>query len=60
MNGEPSLDVIDEPKVLGGLVDLDDVHETGGELGIRPHLTVNLDQALLQNRLHLLGWKKQG
>ena len=53
MDGEASLDVVDDPEVLAGLVDLDDVHEAGGELGIGPGLPVDLDQSLLHDRLHL-------
>ena len=51
---EASLDVVDDPEVLAGLVDLDHVHETGGELGVGPGLAIDLDQALLHDGLHLL------
>ena len=54
MDGEASLDVIDDPEVLSSLVDLDDVHEAGGELGVGPGLAINLDQTLLHDGLHLL------
>ena len=54
MDGEASLDVVDDPKVLSSLVDLDDVHEAGGELGVGPGLAINLDQTLLHDGLHLL------
>ena len=54
MDGEASLDVVDDPEVLAGLVDLDHVHETGGELGVGPGLAINLDQALLHDGLDLL------
>ena len=39
---QPALDVIDETEVFTGLLDLDDVHEAGGELGIGPNLAVDL------------------
>ena len=54
VDGETSLDVVDDPEVLAGLVDLDHVHETGGELGVGPGLAINLDQALLHDGLDLL------
>merc|ERR1712203_200444 len=44
VDGEASLDVVDDPEVLSSLVNLDDVHEAGGELGVSPGLAVNLDQ----------------
>ena len=54
MDGEASLDVVDDPEVLSGLLDLDDIHEAGGELGVGPGLAVNLDQTLLHDGLHFL------
>ena len=54
MDSEASLHVVDDAEVLAGLLDLDDVHEAGGELGVSPRLAVDLDQALLHDRLDLL------
>ena len=54
VNNEPALDVIDEPEVLASLLNLDDIHESSGELGIGPDLAVNLDQPLLEDGLNLL------
>ena len=54
VDGETSLDVVDDPEVLSSLLDLDDIHEAGGELGVGPGLAVNLDQTLLHDGLHLL------
>ena len=54
VDGESSLDVVDDPEVLSSLLDLDDIHEAGGELGVGPGLAVNLDQTLLHDGLHLL------
>ena len=54
MDREASLHVVDDAEVLPGLLDLDDIHEAGGELGVGPGLAVYLDQALLHDRLHLL------
>ena len=54
VDGEASLHVVDDPEVLAGLVNLDDVHEAGGELGVGPGLAVDLDQTLLHDSLHLL------
>ena len=53
VGGEPALDVVDQAEVLAGLLDLDYVHEAGGEPVVGPHLAVDLDQALLQDVLHL-------
>ena len=54
MDSEASLHIVDDAEVLSSLLDLDDVHEAGGELGVRPRLAVDLDQALLHDSLHLL------
>ena len=55
VDGESSLHVVDDAEVLPSLLNLDDVHEASGELGISPRLAVNLNQPLLHNGLHLLG-----
>ena len=55
MDDVTALDVEDQTEVFTGLVDLDNVHETGGELGIGTDLAVNLDQPLLHDSLNLLG-----
>merc|ERR1719295_1699078 len=47
VDGEASLDVIDDPEVLSSLLNLDDVHEPSGELGVSPGLAIDLDQTLL-------------
>ncbi len=54
VHDESALHVVDDAKVLARLLNLDNVHEAGGEAGVRPHVAVNLHQALLHNRLHLL------
>ena len=54
VNSEASLHVVDDPEVLASLVDLDNVHEASGELGVGPGLAVDLDQPLLHDSLHLL------
>ena len=54
VDGEASLDVIDDPEVLSSLLNLDNIHEPSGELGVSPGLAVDLDQALLHDGLHLL------
>jgi hypothetical protein len=43
--GSPALDVVDKAEVLARLFDLDDVHESGRKLGLRPHLAVDLNHA---------------
>ena len=54
VDDEPALHVVDDAKVLAGLLYLDDVHESGGEPGVGPHLAVNLDKTLLHNGVDLL------
>ena len=54
VDGETSLDVVDDPEVLSSLLDLHDVHEASGELWVSPGLSIDLDQPLLHDRLHLL------
>merc|ERR1719312_2348966 len=34
VHDEPSLNVVDDAEVLAGLLDLDDIHEASGELGV--------------------------
>ena len=53
VDGETSLDVVDDPEVLSSLLDLDDIHEAGGELGVGLGLSIDLDQTLLHDRLNL-------
>lgn len=52
MDGEPSLDIIDQTEVLSSLLDLNNVHEAGGELGVSPDLTVDLKYK--NNLYHLI------
>jgi len=54
VHGEPSLHVVDHAEVLASLLDLDNIHESSGELGISAGLAVNLDEPLLQDGLDLL------
>jgi hypothetical protein len=54
VHDESAFHVVDDAKVLARLLNLNDVHESGGEAGVSPHVAVNLHQALLHNRLHLL------
>ena len=54
MHCETPLDIVDDPEVLSSLLDMHDVHEAGGELGIGPGFPIDLDQPLLHDRLHLL------
>ena len=52
VHGETSLDVVDDPEDISSLLDLDDIHEAGGELGVGPGLAVNLAQSLLHDGFH--------
>lgn len=54
VDGETALGVVDQAEVLAGLLDGDDVHETGGEGGIGADLAVDLDEALLDDGLDLV------
>merc|ERR1719376_112172 len=54
VHDEPALDVVDDAEVLASLLNLDNVHEASGELGVGPELAIDLDQALLTDSLHLL------
>ena len=54
MHREATFHIVDDPEVFPSLVDLDDIHEAGGELGVGPGLAINLDQTLLHDGLHLL------
>ena len=54
MHCETPLDIIDDPEVLSSLLDLHDVHEASGELGVGPGFPIDLDQPLLHDSLHLL------
>ena len=53
VDGEATLGVVDETEVLAGLLEGDDVHESGGEGGVGADLAVNLDQTLHQDGLDL-------
>ena len=53
VDGETALGVVDETEVLAGLLDGDDVHESGGEGGVGADLAVDLDQTLHHDRLDL-------
>lgn len=49
VNNETSLDVIHKTELLTGLFNLNDIHETGREVGISANLTIDLNQALHNN-----------
>ena len=46
MDCETTLCVVDKSEVLCGLLDRDDIHESGRIGGVGADLTVNLDEAL--------------
>ena len=54
VDGETALGIVDQAEVLAGLLDGDDIHETGGEGGIGADLAVDLDEALLDDGLDLV------
>jgi len=52
---EAALDVIHKTEAVATLGDLDDVHETSGELGVDADAAVDLDQALTEDHLAFAG-----
>lgn len=57
VDGEATLGVVDETEVLAGLLDTDDVHETGRVGRVSADLAVDLDETLHQDRLGLTAVK---
>ena len=55
VDGEAALGVVDETEVLASLLDRDHVHETGGVSGIGADFAIDLDEALLNDRLGFAG-----
>jgi len=52
VDGESSLDIIDQSEELSGLVDGDDIHESGWVVGVSADFAVNFDQPLHDNFGH--------
>jgi hypothetical protein len=53
VDSETALGVVDQAEVLAGLLNGDDVHETGGEGAVGADLAVDLDETLHEDRLDL-------
>lgn len=53
VDGETALGIVDEAEVLASLLDVDNIHEAGGEGHVGADLVVDLDQALHDNGLGL-------
>ena len=53
VDGEATLGIVDKTEVLAGLLDADDIHEACWVCDIGSDLSINLDQALHDNRLGL-------
>jgi hypothetical protein len=53
VDGEATLGVVDKTEVLASLLDGDNVHESGGVGDVGADLAVDLDQALVHDRLGL-------
>ena len=53
VDGEAALGVVNQAEVLAGLLDVDNVHEAGGEGHVGADLVVDLDQALHDDGLGL-------
>lgn len=53
VDGETTLGIVDEAEVLASLLDVDNIHEAGGEGHVGADLVVDLDQALHDNGLGL-------
>ena len=47
VDGETALDIIDKAESLVGLLNGDDIHETGWEGGIAADLTIDLDEIVI-------------
>lgn len=58
VDGEATLGVVDETEVLAGLLDADDVHETGRVGRVSADLAVDLDETLHHDRLGLTAVKR--
>lgn len=56
MDGESSLGVVDQTEVLPGLLDCDNVHKSGRVGRVCADLSVDLDEALHDDRLDFTGW----
>jgi len=54
VDDEPALHIVDDAEVLSSLLNLDNIHKPGGELGVGPELAINLDKALLADGFDLL------
>lgn len=54
VKGETTLGVVEQSEALVGLLDLDDIHESGWEVSVSSDLSVNLNQTLHQNHGNLL------
>lgn len=53
MDGETTLNIVDQTEVFTSLFDGDHIHETSWEVGIGTDLAVNLDQTLHDDLGHL-------
>lgn len=53
VDGEATLDVVDETEVLASLVDGDDIHEASGESRVGADLAVDLDETLHKDGVDL-------
>lgn len=53
VDSEAALGVVDETEVLAGLLNRDNVHQTGREGGVGADLAVNLDEALHEDGIDL-------
>ena len=52
VNSESTFDVIDKSEGFVGLLECDDIHETGWEGGITSDFAVNLDQIVISGLKH--------
>ena len=52
VDGETALDIIDKAESLVGLLNGDDIHETGWEGGITSDFAVDLDQIVISGLKH--------
>jgi len=53
VNNKASLNIVKDTEVLTGLFNLNNIHETGREIGISANLSINLDETLHDDAVDL-------
>jgi hypothetical protein len=58
VHGESSFDVVDKTEAFVGLLDRNDVHETGWEFSVGSYFSIDFHQTLLENLLYFDSGKR--